>query len=573
MRTHTLLFTLLLFLCSIQVNAQYAIGQQDFTYTDASRSNRNVSAEIYYPATAAGQNAAVATGQFPVIAFGHGFTTVYTEYSVWWEALVPLGYIVIFPETEGGLFGPSHPNFGLDLAFVAETFKAQSADPTSDFFDSWNGMAAVMGHSMGGGCSYLAADGTSTFNTLISLAAADTNPSSVAAAANLTIPSLTIGGSADCVVMSGGAPIDHYNSAAAAPYKAYAEITDASHCQFGIASGGSFCTLGELCSGFLAKATQHQYMLELTTPWLDFYLKEDCSAWDVFHNYLTTATTHTYQEAGTAPQAIPAETAVSVISGNVVKLDFSDIDQATKYRIQYRVVGGTWTEVSNTINYRFLNQLMPNTMYEYRLKAVCPGGNSAWSSLYTFTTASDICDFPEATPTATNITSNSAVIGWNADADDLKYKVQYKPAGTSTWIQVFANITSSSITGLSANTTYKYKVKTKCSGGWTNWGDKYEFSTAASFGATPALKTSTVDISLFPNPVVNKTTLAIHSASTNDAQITVMDATGRIVYQNVQTVLAGQTSIELDTNDWISGIYFIQITGKQLFESIKMIKK
>lgn len=289
---------LLLLLCPALVFAQYEIGHQTFSINDASRGNREITGHIYYPAESAGDDVDVANAAFPFISFGHGFGMAWSEYEIWWQTLVPKGYVIAFATTENSIFPfPSHADFGEDLAFVINSYMDENMDANSDFYQRFSTKNAVMGHSMGGGSSYLAAGSFSAdVETVISLAAADTDPSAIQAADNITVPVLTIAGSADCVVMEGGAPIDIYNGLNHTEYKAYVEITDASHCQFGIATSGSICTFGEFCSGFLSLEEQHLQMFLNTEPWLDYFLKEDCAAWDLFHENLTTSTAHTYQE-------------------------------------------------------------------------------------------------------------------------------------------------------------------------------------------------------------------------------------------------------------------------------------
>ena len=92
----------------------YEIGHTSTVYLDPARDNRQVGVEIYYPATVAGDDVPVApppAGGFPPIAFGHGYMMAYDDYDYMWTALVPAGYILALPRTEGGLF-PSHEEFG-----------------------------------------------------------------------------------------------------------------------------------------------------------------------------------------------------------------------------------------------------------------------------------------------------------------------------------------------------------------------------------------------------------------------------------------------------------------------------
>ena len=138
----------------ILTNAQsYQIGHTTLTFIDATRGNRSVATEIYYPADVAGDNMPLTTQntfQFPSLVFGHGFVMTWDAYQNFWQALVPNGYIMAFPKTEGS-FSPSHLEFGKDLAFVINQINLLGTQSNSLFFNRVSNMNAVMGHSMGGG--------------------------------------------------------------------------------------------------------------------------------------------------------------------------------------------------------------------------------------------------------------------------------------------------------------------------------------------------------------------------------------------------------------------------------------
>ena len=185
-----LLATTLFCICigiTIPVLAQtpYPVGHSSLSFTDASRSSRSVTAEVYYPATSAGDNTPFVTGYFPVIAFGHGFVMTYSAYAPYWNALVPQGYILICATTETGI-APSHSDFGKDLAFLIRTLQTEGNSSSSNFYQHVAASSAVMGHSMGGGASFLAAQYLPSITALVNMAAAETNPSAVRAAENCT---------------------------------------------------------------------------------------------------------------------------------------------------------------------------------------------------------------------------------------------------------------------------------------------------------------------------------------------------------------------------------------------------
>jgi predicted dienelactone hydrolase len=299
-------FVAMVFSAQAQTNL---VGHRTFTFTDAARANRSIAGHIYYPATAAGDNKTFAAGKFPVVVFGHGFTITYTEYDFWWTTLVQNGYVVVIPTTEGSL-SPSHANFGNDLKFLVAKMNSENALSTSPYFGKLTGKSAVMGHSMGGGAAFLAATNNTAVNALVTFAAAETNPSAIAAAAGVKCPTLTLGGSRDCVA----APATNakaMHSAITTPYRAYIEIKNGSHCQFGKGSAFSRCILAEgtacgaTASGFITNASQHTQMNSSVLPFLDYTLRGNCAGWTAFRTYLTSSTLHTYLQAGTGGAGCP----------------------------------------------------------------------------------------------------------------------------------------------------------------------------------------------------------------------------------------------------------------------------
>lgn len=277
----------------------FAIGRQTITLIDPTRSNRSIPSEIFYPATAAGTGTTVAAGTFPVIVFGHGFSMNYDAYANFWNELVPQGYILIFPKTEiGPIPFPSHSDFADDMNYCITWFLGQNTTSASPYNQKLNGKFAVMGHSMGGGCSFVAASRNANITAIANYAAAETNPSAITAAASITIPAMVFGGSKDCVAGPSGNQTPMYN-ALASDCKSLVIITDGSHCQFG--ESNTLCNFGETTScpfaSYISRSAQHSKTFQYLNPFLSFYLKGDCSAWPVYQQLLSNPTGATVQNS------------------------------------------------------------------------------------------------------------------------------------------------------------------------------------------------------------------------------------------------------------------------------------
>lgn len=286
------LFSVIIFSTVHLFLAQYQVGHTTITFNDPARTGgfgsgggagRQIQTEVYYPATTAGDNVAVASGQFPVITFGHGFAMAWDAYTNIWQHYVNRGYILAFPRTEGGLIpGPSHGDFGTDLKQVSDKMLALNSNTSSIFNGKILQKAAIMGHSMGGGASFLAAANNTNIETVIGLAPAETTPSAIAVAPDVSVPALVFSGSADGVTP----PAEHHipiyqglNSTC----KSFVSITGGAHCYY--ANTNFNCDFGEGTSSpniSITRAEQQTTTFAILDPWLDFKLKGICDAYGAF---------------------------------------------------------------------------------------------------------------------------------------------------------------------------------------------------------------------------------------------------------------------------------------------------
>ena len=275
-----LFFFVITLIGTIQVSAQsyYQRGYRSVTFNDPSRSGRAIATDLYYPANTTGTNVALASGtaRFPIVVFGHGFSLPASAYIKLADTLTRYGYIAAFPTTESGL-SPSHDQFGKDLSFLCTTILQLDADPASFLFQRLTPKAAVGGHSMGGGCSFLAAaSGNTNIHALFNMAAAETTPSAISAASTVNIPSLLFSGSNDCIVPPATQSSMYTNIPNSC--KSQVTITGATHCQ--MADNNFTCVFGQISSGCnsspISVNTVYTKTTELLIPFLDYTLNGVC---------------------------------------------------------------------------------------------------------------------------------------------------------------------------------------------------------------------------------------------------------------------------------------------------------
>ena len=391
---------LLLFFYNIST-AQYQVGHYNFTFQDPDRNNRNIETEIYYPSNSAGNNVAIASGQFPVIVFGHGFVMAWDAYQNLWEEFVPNGYIMVFPRTEGNLFSTDHQQFGWDLQFLVTKIQDEGNNASSPIFNGVDNNTALMGHSMGGGASFLAADslcvnGNSQLKTIVGLAPAESTTngvSSINSALNVTVPSLIFSGSQDGVTPPNNHHEPIYNSISA-DCKTYISIDGGGHCYF--ANPNFNCDFGESTSSTgisITRAEQHAVTFDFLNLWLDYTLKDDCSDFSIFQDSLIASNRISHNQTC---QLNP----IANITENGGVLTSSITGVGYQWYLNNNPIAG-----ANNINYT------PTITGDYTVEVVFSNGCPTLSSPYSFILTSIIVDnfneeielYPNPTSTSINL--------------------------------------------------------------------------------------------------------------------------------------------------------------------------
>lgn len=381
----------------------YPVGKRTITFTDNSR-NRAVPTDLYYPAVTAGNNTALAAGNdsFPVVVFGHGFLIGTASYEWLADTLVKNGYIVALPSTEGGLL-PSHAAFGEDLYFLCRYITSLNDSSASFLYRRVIKKSAVGGHSMGGGASFLAAAGPRpALNALFNFAAAETNPSATAAAAQDQKPALIFTGSQDCIV-NPSIPLGMYNNIV--PCKTFINITGALHCQF--ANNNFVCGIGQVTSGCnsspITAATVFNKTTNLLVPFLNYYLKINCTSGDIFVNNYNTLTGVIKQRA-CLPFPSCGVLPVTLLSFTG-KLINNKIELAWQTALEYNIKNYVIERSNDGVNFNELTKVLPRSnngngdnysstdLYPYsganfyRLKTVDINGSISYSSILKFIAA------------------------------------------------------------------------------------------------------------------------------------------------------------------------------------------
>ncbi len=267
----------------------------------------------------------------------------------------------------------------------------------------------------------------------------------------------------------------------------------------------------------------------------------------------------------------PAGLSSAAVTFNSASLSWTASSGVIAYIIHYRpaIPNAGWISVTTQNINAVIGNLMCNTSYEWQVASLCSTSgtiNSAgpFSSSQYFTT--QICPSISClVPTglnATNIATYRAQLNWNVTGAS-RYEVRYRPANSLSWMNATSLTNTSLISGLLSNTVYEFQVRSNCS--------TSAVTNVFSAWSPSSFFTSLMAMSkVYPNPAGQQFFIPIESASKSELKIELFDQYGSSALQMIQQINEGDNQIEVNTNGLQEGLYFIQITGKDILEKQKI---
>jgi hypothetical protein len=146
-----------------------------------------------------------------------------------------------------------------------------------------------------------------------------------------------------------------------------------------------------------------------------------------------------------------------------------------------------------------------------------------------------------------------------------KYTIQYKVSGATSWLTKKATSSPVILTNLSPSTTYKWRIRTVCSGDNSPYSTQKTFTTsAAAMAKNSAAKAESGSSSLnvYPNPARSTfvAELKLKEAITGRAAIQLINAQGITVYSGDAEVYNGELKKQVNTSSaFVPGHYLLRI--------------
>ena len=285
-------------------------------------------------------------------------------------------------------------------------------------------------------------------------------------------------------------------------------------------------------------------------------------------------------------ECYPPEHSVAFVQNESEVLILWDETNSDEYLLSYRQLGETWIELYTDEPEVFLDDLDPETRYEYFVVSMCDDEDSEPSSIDTFQTieAQEDCGAPVIS-TAIMIEDGILVISWNEVPDAQEYELRYRPLGVDTdwstlysdenWIELECHF----------DLDYEYSLRVNCESGWTDWTDIYTYSGHSRSVENPANPGKQVDLTkldgisfqILPNPVNGDFTLRLDANDSMAYWIHISNTSGEIIHQKRINVDDQIIHLQLSSERWTSGMYFLTVhdlnTGSSSTEKLVVLNE
>jgi len=281
----------------------------------------------------------------------------------------------------------------------------------------------------------------------------------------------------------------------------------------------------------------------------------------------------------------PVAQQATSISQTSFRANWNSVSNATKYLLdvaideQFNNILSTFNnkDVGNVTSY-LVNGLAVNSTFYFRVRAFNQAGTSVSSNTILVSTLPYAPSEPTALQ-ATNLSQTSFTANWNQVSGTTGYYIDVAIDGSFTnRLTNFnnkdvGNVTSFTVTGLSTNFTYYYRVRAYNTGG----------TSTSSNTITVTLTTDVKEIGIdkptafnlfqnYPNPFNPTTKIQFSLPKDLFVKLNIYNSIGQelciLLNQNMPI---GTYAISFDANDLPNGIYFYKIQTGEFSETKKMI--
>ncbi|HEX7185270.1 MAG TPA: fibronectin type III domain-containing protein [Thermoanaerobaculia bacterium] len=245
------------------------------------------------------------------------------------------------------------------------------------------------------------------------------------------------------------------------------------------------------------------------------------------------------------PPAAPGSLVAQALSGTEIQLTWQDNSgNEDSFRVE-QSINGVFQEIRSLPAGSISTQvtgLTADTTYTFRVRAANTAGFSGYSNVASDTTPASPAPTVPAAPSnlvAQVISSTEIRLTWaDNSANEDNFRVEQLISGTFTQIQIpAANVTTTRVGGLKANTTYTFRVRAKNAAGYSGYSNNASVTTPKKNPNAPgSLRAVAVSATIVALTWVDN--------STNETELRIEKQVNG-VYREIRRLGANQTSARI----------------------------
>ena len=237
---------------------------------------------------------------------------------------------------------------------------------------------------------------------------------------------------------------------------------------------------------------------------------------------------------------------------------------AAQYRVQLSAQGFSEPELDLLVDDTTVTvtDLAHDAQYTWRVKALNATGDGPWSEAFAFTTQMRPVGLVEPVFPShnTNAGTDDVTIGWSSDPYATAYTIHVSRNDFQSYLGFEAvSDTTITLTDLTPNTTYAWRVRAHNRSGDGPWSTAFRFNTISATDVETLPGVFTVS-GVYPNPARHHASFDLVVPQAQPVSISVYDALGkRRSYEEIAQHAEGKRKIDLDLQGLPSGVYILSV--------------